>query len=182
MLAETAATIAPQSRLRLRLGVGLAIAASSLFAGCVIQDIDFLGKTCSGESDCPSPYVCLAGTQPTCPLGSRSCCQAAPDAPSYYCSDAKPILDSYCVSTCHGEINTGSGQTGFRLDYYEVADGGLPGAKSISGRIKVRATDQKTMPPVGVAAPADSQRAILGRWAAAGATFCGDGGVPDGGR
>src|SRR5262249_59053204 len=148
--------------------------------GCVIEDVDFTGKTCDTPRDCPSGFLCLAASGTTCPLGSSSCCQPPPDAPPTYCADAKPILAAYCVSTCHGQINTGSGQTGFRLDYYEPADGGLPGAKAMAPRIKARAADQKTMPPVGVAAPAESQRVILGRWASAGAPFC-DGGTPDGG-
>jgi len=159
----------------------LLLGTAAAVGGCLIDDIDFTGKTCEVPSDCPSGFVCLAASGTTCPLGSRSCCQLPPDAPPTYCADVKPILDAYCVSTCHGQINTGSGQTTFRLDYYEPTDGGLPGAKAQAPRIKARATDQKTMPPVGVAAPAESQRATLGRWATAGAPFCGDGGTPDGG-
>jgi hypothetical protein len=156
--------------------VWLAVAAA--VSGCVVKDIDFIEKTCERPSDCPSPLLCLAASPNICPLGSRSCCQSAGDAPPFYCSDAKPILDAYCVSSCHGEIRTGSGQNGFRLDYYQSADGGLPGAKAMATRIKARTTDQKTMPPVGVATPAESERATIGRWVAGGALFCADGGVP----
>ncbi len=96
-----------------------------------------------------------------------------------YCRDVQPILAANCVSSCHGEVNTGSGHTDFRLDYYEPPDGGGPkGAKDMAPRIKVRAFDLRTMPPTGNPAPTDAERAVLGRWAVAGAPFCDDGGTP----
>src|SRR5712692_10166463 len=141
-----------------------------VMGGCMVPDVEFTGKTCQVASDCPSSHTCVPATQASCLPASQRCCQPLSAATPFYCSDVKTILDSYCVSTCHGEINTGSGQTTFRLDYYEL-DGGLPGARVQAPRIKARAADQKTMPPVGVAAPFDSQRATLGRWVDQGAPF-----------
>ncbi len=166
--------------LRIASSVALAwLGMAALMGGCAVQDVDFTGKTCVAASDCPSLYSCVAASQASCPVGSQSCCQPAGEATPFYCSDAKPILDAYCLFSCHGEIHTDSGQTTFRLDYYDPpVDGGLPGAREKAERIKARAADQKNMPPVGVAAPTDSQRATLGRWVAAGALFCADAGTP----
>lgn len=92
----------------------------------------------------------------------------------YYCTDIAPIMERTCVANCHGPDTSGSGQTTFRLDYYEM-DGGLPGCKAKAARIKYRMSDKKEMPPPGAPMPTDEERAIVSRWVNAGAPLC-DGG------
>lgn len=164
----------------------LALAAMLTAAGCIISQEQLAGRECSSDTDCPEDYVCGG------PEGQRFCEVIYPPSPPSasdggadggvvptYCRDVQPILAANCTSNCHGEVSTVSGHPEFRLDYYEPPDGGGPmGAKDMAPRIKVRAFDQRTMPPVGNPAPTNAERAVLGRWAAGGAPFCDDGGTP----
>jgi hypothetical protein len=161
----------------------------TFLAGCTTPSIDFAGKTCEAASDCPETYACVAtdgGPGGTCELlgapdaGEGGDGDAGPVVVPTYCDDIGPILAASCVSTCHGAVQTGSGQTSFRLDYYEPDAGGLPGAKAKAARIKVRTSDQ-TMPPPGSPAPTAAERALLARWVEGGAPFCSDAGVDGGG-
>lgn len=162
----------------------LLLAAVLVAAGCIISQDELAGRACAFDADCPQSYACVG------PEGLRTCEVLYPPSTSStdggtpdagpaptYCKEVQPILEASCVSNCHGAVITGSGQTGFRLDYYE-ADAGQPkGAKDMAARIKARAFDQRTMPPGGSPAPTDAERAVLARWATAGAPFC-DGGTP----
>jgi hypothetical protein len=152
-----------------------------LLAGCTTPAIDFAGKTCEAASDCPETYACVAtdgGPGGTCELLGAP--DAGPVVVPTYCDDIGPILAASCVSTCHGAVQTGSGQTSFRLDYYEPDAGGLPGAKAKAERIKARTSDSQTMPPPGSPAPTVAERALVSRWVEGGAPFCSDAGVDDG--
>jgi hypothetical protein len=167
--------------------------AAALIVGCVVSVSDFAGKSCEIAEDCPEPYVCVAarpGAGRTCEvLGLPDIEGEGPDqgpVPTY-CADIQPILAANCISSCHGDVTTGSGRSDFRLDYYEPAVSGPNGAKAMAPRIKVRATDFKDMPPQGNPEPTAAERALIGRWAAGGAPLCADGGTSadagtDGGR
>ncbi|HYH95229.1 hypothetical protein [Hyalangium sp.] len=160
-------------------------AAMLAAAGCIISQDELADRTCLSDADCPEAYAC------TGPEGLRFCeviypppgstvDGGTPDAGGVtptYCANVQPILEATCVSSCHGAVTTGSGRTDFRLDYYEAEAGQPRGAKDMAARIKARAFDLRTMPPPGSTAPSDAERAVLGRWAAAGAPFC-DGGTP----
>jgi mono/diheme cytochrome c family protein len=164
----------------------LALAAGSALAvvvACTLPAGDFAGRTCSVQLDCPEPYACVAiqpGALRTCELlelPRRS--DAGP--PSYdgggvfYCAQAKPILDTYCVN-CHGPTQQNGGN--FRLDRYESV-GGVPGARAQASRIMDRAVLTNSMPPPNTTtgAPTEEERHALGVWVTAGAPLC-DGGTP----
>jgi hypothetical protein len=167
----------------------LALAAVLAAAGCIISQDENAGRSCAFDADCPAAYACVG------PEGQRSCeviyppRSTPPDAGSAdagvvptYCVEVQPILAAYCVSSCHGAVTTGSGKTDFRLDYYEPDGGDPKGAKAMASAIKARAFDIPTMPPSANPAPSNAERAVLARWAVAGAPFCTDGGTPDGGN
>ncbi|WP_224249169.1 hypothetical protein [Hyalangium gracile] len=162
----------------------LTLAAVLTAAGCIISQDEVAGSACSLNADCPEAYACVG------PEGQRFCeviyppPTVTPDAGTpdagvvpTYCQDVQPILAATCVAGCHGAETGGSGRTDFRLDYYEPEGSGPKGAKDMAARIKVRAFDLRTMPPMGNPAPTDAERAVLGRWVAGGAPFC-DGGTP----
>jgi len=167
----------------------LALAAVLTAGGCIISQDESAGRACTFDADCPEDYTCSG------PEGLRSCEVLYPPRPSTtadagpvdagvlptYCAEVRPVLAATCVSSCHGADSSSSGRTDFRLDYYEPAPGQPKGAKDMAARIKVRAFDQRTMPPLDSPQPSDAQRALLARWATAGAPFCRDGGVPDAG-
>ncbi len=89
-----------------------------------------------------------------------------------YCRDIKPILDRTCVSSCHGERNDGSGETDFRLDVWEQADGGK-GVFAMAERIRIRTSEYETMPPPDASAfPTFRERDLISQWVKAGAPFC----------
>lgn len=164
----------------------LALAAVLAAAGCIISQDEAAGRECTFDADCPEAYTCagpegLRFCEVIYPPRSNSSADAGPvDAgvvPTY-CAQVQPILAANCVSSCHGADNSGSGVTDFRLDYYEPDVGQPKGAKAMAARIKVRAFDQRTMPPLGNPEPSDAQRAVLARWVTAGAPFCTDGGTP----
>lgn len=168
---------------RLTSGV-LSLVAVLAAAGCFISQDDLAGRACTQDADCPAAYACVeSGGQSTCqviypPVAvSDGGTDGGTGVVPTYCNDVQPILAANCVSSCHGEVSTGSGHPEFRLDYYEPDGGGPKGAKDMAARIKVRAFDLRTMPPTGNPAPTDTERAVLGRWAAGGAPFC-DGGTP----
>jgi hypothetical protein len=154
--------------------------------GCIISQDEVAGRACTFDADCPEAYTCAG------PEGLRFCEVIYPprsgssaDAGTAdagvvptYCAEVQPILAATCVLSCHGADTSGSGRADFRLDYYEPAAGQPKGAREMAARIKVRAFDQRTMPPLGSPQPSDAQRALLGRWAAGGAPFCRDGGTP----
>ncbi len=166
----------------------LSLAAVLVAAGCIISQDEFAGHACAFDADCPQAYACVG------PEGQRSCEVLYPPRPSSadagpmdagvvptYCVEIQPILAGNCVSSCHGEVNTGSNRADFRLDYYEPDAGQPPGARAMASRIRERAFVFQTMPPAGNPAPSASERALLARWAQAGAPFCADGGSPDAG-
>ena len=157
--------------------------AASLFllcaAACTLP-VEFAGKVCQTAFDCPAEYSCVEvrpGQLRTCEL------LAPPTAPNsatvrYYCSDVKPILDTYCLESCHGDVHTGSGRTDFRLDLYATA-GGVKGAQAMALAIKQQAVDSTQMPPSNTTGPtpSPSERATLGDWVLTGAQECADGGT-----
>jgi hypothetical protein len=163
----------------------LLLAAVLVAAGCIISQDELAGRACAFDADCPEAYACVG------PEGLRACEVIYPPRPATvdagtpdagvaptYCKEVQPILEATCVSSCHGAVTTGSGQNTFRLDYYEPETGQPRGAKDMAARIKARAFDLRTMPPPSSPAPTDAERAVLARWATAGAPFCGDGGTP----
>lgn len=163
--------------------------AGMVIVGCVVPVSDFAGKSCETAEDCPDSYVCVAarpGAGRTCEvLGLPGFADAGGPAPGpvpTWCEDVQPVLTAYCISSCHGAVQTGSGRTDFKLDIYE-GSGGIMGAKDMAPRIDVRAFRFRDMPPVGNPAPSDEEREVLGRWAQGGAPFCNTdgGGSPDGG-
>ncbi|MCK8503772.1 hypothetical protein M0222_39045 [Myxococcus fulvus] len=149
---------------------------------CSINVDDLAGRACSDDTECPSAYACTAVAAD----GQRTCEVIYP--PRYaeadggtdagpvptYCDDVQPILAASCVSTCHGADTSGSGQSSFRLDYYEPTGNGVPGARAKALRIRVRTSDLKDMPPSGsgVTQPTAEERALVARWVAGGAPFC----------
>jgi hypothetical protein len=163
--------------------------AGLVLVGCVVPVSDFAGKTCETAADCPDSYVCVAarpGAGRTCEvLGLPELADAGGPAPGpvpTWCADVQPLLATYCISSCHGTVHTGSGRTDFQLDIYE-GNGSVMGAKDMAPRIEKRAYEFRDMPPVGNPAPTSEEREVIGRWAQGGAPFCNpDGGVPsDGG-
>jgi hypothetical protein len=165
------------------------LSAAVAVVGCVVSVSDFAGKNCEVAADCPEPYVCVAAR----PGAGRTCeALGLPDVADgggggggpvpTYCADIQPILNANCISTCHGADNSSSGQTGFRLDYYEPDAGQPRGARVMAPRIKVRALDFQDMPPPDhPQQPTAAERALLGRWAVGGAPLCDGGTSTDGG-
>lgn len=161
----------------------LTLAAVLTAAGCIISQDALPGTECSFDAECPDSYACVGQE------GQRFCEVIYPPRPASadggptdagavptYCADVQPVLAKYCVSSCHGAETTGSGRNDFRLDYYEPAGEGAKGAKDMAPRIRVRAFEQRNMPPVDPK-PTDAERALLARWAAGGAPRC----TPDAG-
>lgn len=173
-------------------------------SGCFIAESTGPAHPCADDSECPSAYRCVSVSAsersceviypPLSPLEadagsdggvvSTSDAGTKPDAGPVvvptYCKEIKTVLDSSCVSTCHGTTTSGSGRTDFRLDIYAAA-GSVKGAQDMASRIQVRAVDQQTMPPKRAGAPviSASERDLLARWVAAGTPLCdGDGGTP----
>ncbi|WP_248546630.1 hypothetical protein [Myxococcus fulvus] len=160
----------------------LACGAVLVAVACSINVDDLAGRACSDDTECPSAYACTAVAAD----GQRTCEVIYP--PRYaeadggtdagpvptYCDDVQPILAASCVSTCHGADTSGSGQSSFRLDYYEPTGNGVPGARAKALRIRVRTSDLKDMPPSGsgVTQPTAEERALVARWVAGGAPFC----------
>ncbi|ADO71494.1 hypothetical protein [Stigmatella aurantiaca] len=162
------------------------LCAAMVLVGCSISVADFAGKSCAAAEDCPDSYVCVAarpGAGRTCEaLGLPGLADGGGPGPGpvpTWCNDIEPILLANCVSSCHGEVTTGSSRTDFRLDYYEAGAGSPNGAKAMADRIKVRTYDARTMPPLGVPAPTDAERELVARWVVGGAPLCDD--APDGG-
>ena len=173
-----------------QIGSVLALVAVLTVGGCIISQDGFSGRACTFDADCPEAYACSG------PEGLRFCEVVYPPRSSAntdggtpdagvvptYCAEVRPILAAHCISSCHGVDNSTSGETEFRLDYYEpTVAGQVKGAKAMAPRIKSRAFDRRDMPPLDQPQPSDAQRALLARWATAGAPFCTDGGVPDAG-
>jgi hypothetical protein len=162
----------------------LLLAAVLVAAGCIISQDELAGRACSFDVDCPASYACVGpeGLR-TCeviyPPSTSSADGGTPDAGPVptYCKEVQPILAASCVSNCHGAVHSNGAPSDFQLDYYEGDVGQPKGAKDMAARIKARAFDQRTMPPGGSPAPTDAERAVLARWATAGAPFC-DGGTP----
>nr|WP_255653130.1 hypothetical protein [Myxococcus sp. XM-1-1-1] len=160
----------------------MACGAVLVAVACSINVDDLAGRACTDDTECPSAYACTAVAAD----GQRTCEVIYP--PSYaeadggtdagpvptYCKDVAPILAASCVSSCHGADTSGSGQSSFRLDYYEPTGNGAPGARAKALRIRVRTSDLKDMPPSGsgVTQPTAEERALVARWVAGGAPFC----------
>jgi hypothetical protein len=156
-------------------------AAIVIAAACTLSAEDEQGKECKTAKDCRQPYSCVE-TNPnlfTCELLALPNTGAVQDVLNedagqpYYCAEVSQVLNTYCVSTCHGVDRTGSGLQPFRLDYYDPPDAGdLPGAHQKAANIKIRTYDQRTMPPAGSPLPSDAQRLLIRNWVAAGAPEC----------
>jgi uncharacterized membrane protein len=80
------------------------------------------------------------------------------------------VLTAHCTS-CHTSPPTNQAPDTFRLDKYELSDGGdgLLGAREMAGRIRARAVLQGTMPPPPAAAIPPSDQDILAAWVQGGA-------------
>lgn len=152
------------------------------FFSCELEPVNYVGKTCKSVNDCPEDYVCarIRSEVPTCELlRAPRVEEPASVIPADYCRDVKPLLDRSCVSTCHGANPTYAGSPkGFRLDYYESTDGGLPGVKAQAQRVVIRSTED-TMPPSTATEPriSSTEREVLTRWIQSGAPECLDGGT-----
>ncbi len=159
-------------------------------ASCVLLDNDFQGQPCSEDSQCPDFYRCVAGPSP----GVKICevtfpsryVPPTPDAGTpdagatpYYCTEVAPLLNQYCVSSCHGQDTRNSGRADFRLDYYAGPDGGGGAyAQAINVKRRVAETPSNPMPPLldlmanPVLQIPDAGRLVLSRWVLAGAPYC----------
>lgn len=146
---------------------------------CTVSGTNFAGRVCESAVDCPEPLACVQSS-----VGPwRECDRAGgPDASSgdvdggrvYYCSAAKQVLDTYCIS-CHSVPPTAGAPDTFRLDVY-TTDGGLPAAFEKARQVRVRTYDLRDMPPSGVLSPNLRQRSTLASWANSGALYCEDAG------
>lgn len=162
-----------------------ALIAALCFAGCVTEIDDEQGKSCDTAFDCRRPYSCVQirpGVR-TCENLALPGTDVVPEAnvdagQPVFCTDVGTFMAKYCVSGCHGEDRTGSGQKPFRLDYYSATDGGLPGAFQLAAKIKQRTFDQRDMPPFGSPQPSDLERVLIRNWVVSGAPECG----PDAGQ
>jgi hypothetical protein len=158
---------------------GILSGLALLAAGCGFSAGNFAGKSCETNNECPEPYAC-AQVRP----GARTCelvhgiefGTGVQVVPPDYCHDAKPLLDKYCVSNCHGTDNSGSNGLPFRFDVYSLG-GGVFCAFEKAANIKNRVAE-KSMPPAGSPAPTDMEAAVLVRWANTGAAQCFDAGTP----
>lgn len=165
---------------------------------CVIDPVELAGKQCQQDADCPEGLACVMSPQgiKTCggyspapapspgdPTNGGQTPTAGSDAGTdagtntggtgpFYCTDVKPILDTYCAS-CHGSPASGGAPSTFRLDVFATT-GGLPGAQAKAGRIKARAADFPSMPPASSPQPSAGERSLLAAWANAGAPECAD--------
>ncbi|MBM7115904.1 hypothetical protein [Archangium primigenium] len=156
--------------------------------GCLVAESGGTASPCTADSDCPSTHRCVAmsAEASVCELVYPPPVSSAGDAGTpdagpvpTWCTDVQPLMNRNCVSSCHGEVTSGSGKTGFRLDRYETA-GAVAGAKDMAERIKVRGVEQRSMPPSGPYFTATEQTVLL-RWIAAGTPECAaptDGGTP----
>jgi hypothetical protein len=158
------------------------MAASS---GCFISENTDIARPCAQDADCPATHRCVtsSSTERTCeilypPAPLDFDAGPPPDAGPVptWCKDIQPVMAASCVSSCHGETTTGSGQTGFRLDVYSSTT--PKGAREMAGRIQVRAVEQQNMPPSNNPAPTAAQRELIGRWVAGGTPLCDDAGTP----
>jgi hypothetical protein len=170
--------------------------------GCLLADPDTHSSPCVADTDCPSTHRCvqLSAEQGVCeliypPPGDTSAGQgdggpsqsgdagtpdAGPRVTPTWCKDIQPVMQASCTASCHGAVNTDSGQKGFRLDVYATS-GSVKGAKDMAARIKDRGVDKRTMPPSTSGSPAltAAQRDLVTRWVAGGTPECaGDGGTP----
>lgn len=152
---------------------------------CLVDERPFTGKPCNRDEECDRWYTCAQT-----PSGARQCEARYPygnqDAGGqvgpvrYYCSDAKPILDRYCVD-CHGPV-VNIGPLHIRLDVYD-SDGGGPGARLAAPYLRRPVSTGSMPPPVldagdpGRPFPSDEERLTLLQWIDVGAPFC----APDGG-
>ncbi|GEM_PF-836170 len=95
--------------------------------------------------------------------------------PVDYCTEVKPVVNNKCLGTCHSsQMGYPNSPKGFRLDYYESRDGGLPGLKDQANRAYIRANDNSMPPPVEQAVFPTftaAEKAMMARWVDAGAPF-----------
>ncbi|ATB34247.1 hypothetical protein [Melittangium boletus] len=157
-------------------------------AGCLVAETGGTASPCAVNTDCPSTHRCVtvsaeAGVceliYPPPDTSAGNSDAGTPDAgpAPTWCDDIQPLMAKNCVSSCHGEVTTGSGKTDFRLDRYETV-GAVAGAKDKADRIKFRGVDQRSMPPAPPYFSAAEQSLVL-RWIAAGTPECSDdGGTP----
>jgi hypothetical protein len=147
----------------------IAVMAAALGGGCVVSEVDQTTGPCDVNEDCPSGYSCVTSPRFT----GKSCQQpfetfepTPSDLKAFYCTEVKPILDTYCIS-CHKNPPAGGADASFRLDVYSVSPAG---AKEKAERIVAR-VKQKTMPPGGNG-PDANQTALLEGWLNTGAPEC----------
>jgi hypothetical protein len=104
------APIAPGAPLNAKLWIGLALVAA--VGGCTVPDIDYAGRSCERATDCPAPFVCVAGG------GQFGTCVAAdqgvPTTDGGSCDvtsvifsrDVQPIFTARCTQGgCHSATN-----------------------------------------------------------------------------
>jgi len=150
-------------------------------AGCLVDETDGTATPCGEDTDCPGTHRCVTLSADTrvCELiypprdtSAGNTDAGTPDAGPVptWCNDVQPLMNKTCVASCHGEVNRDSGKKDFRLDRYETV-GGVLGAKDKAERIKVRAVEQRSMPP---SAPyfSTAEQTVLLRWIAAGTPEC----------
>ncbi|MBK7860206.1 MAG: hypothetical protein IPJ65_16650 [Archangiaceae bacterium] len=176
---------------------------SVVVSSCLISSDHFGQRSCHQDSECPqiAGYSCVSGTRwPQKPCGedeAECVCEVIfppqaggigydgggpliPDAgpPPDYCSEIRPLLDKYCLGTCHGaQMGFPNVPYDFRLDYWEpgpnqlLADGGagLPGVKARLDRIDARIFLDRSnlMPPppdMYPIQPTEADRALVHKW------------------
>ncbi len=172
--------------MRLPLTPGLLVCAVAA-SGCFISENPVPPQVCAQDADCPSTHRCVTVSE-----GERTCEVLYPPAPldfdagsppdagpvrtPTWCNDIQPVMVANCVSACHGATTSGSGHPEFRLDVYSSAS--PKGALEMGERIKVRAVDQRNMPPGAPPTSLARERDLINRWVAAGSPFCDDAGTP----
>jgi hypothetical protein len=191
--------------------VPLLLFCSALAGACLIGTDDYGGKSCKSNKDCPeiAGYLCVAielvdggptWPQRDCRNALRCVCEVqfppepggiqidggmnVRDAgpPPDYCEEVRPILQRYCLGTCHGDqMGYPNSPPDFRLDYYSpprLRDGGLglPGVSSKADRVQDRIYRRRDMPPLDFPiTPTTTDRALVDKWVRMGFPL-GDGG------
>jgi hypothetical protein len=144
------------------------IATAALLLSCLIDPEDLLGQRCTKDADCAFWQRCASTADAGLTCVSTVDGLTGTDTP-YFCNDIGPLLQRECA-TCHNALD--SAQQHFSVDLYH-ADGGVRGVYEMAERIKIRVSDQRTMPPsTSTPQPTDVERARVAAWVAAGAPYC----------
>ena len=95
--------------------------------------------------------------------------------PPDYCTEIRITMGAKCLGTCHSaQMVYPNSPKDFRLDYYEVKDGGLPGLKDKGPRAYARMLDNTMPPPTeqAVFPPYNAaEKLIFAKWLDAGSPF-----------